>query len=202
MGGLLWGGCARAAAAAALFVVAGCASGGGGAAPAASGGGSGVGSALSNLVFWGATTVPPAPPLPTDDDFECPSIMISGASHRVGGDAVRVQYSLGDVARECLNIRPDGAHTLKIGAQGIVLLGPAGAPGRYDVSVRFVVKDGSQVLATRVARRSVTIPVGDSQAAFTIVEDGLQVPGGHKNRAEIEVGFGSAPAAPRRRAGR
>lgn len=158
------------------------------------------GNALQNLFFWGSATVPPAPPLPEDDDFECPPVDVApnGASHRVGGETVRVQYSLGDLARECTNVQRDHSFTLKIGAEGQVLLGPAGSPGRYDVSVRFAVKDGDRVVASRVQRQAVTVPAGASHASFVIVEQGIQVPPGLKN-ISVEVGFGSGGAEPRRR---
>lgn len=184
----------------AALAMAGCSSSGG----SASSGGQ-PGNALSNLVFWGSPTVPPAPPLPVEDDFECPPISIAaeGAAHRVGGEAVRVQYSMGDIARECTNMKPDGSFTLKVGAEGRVLLGAAGAPGRYDVSVRFVVKDGDKVVVSRVQRQSVTVPAGAAQGSFGMVEQGIQVPPGLKN-LDVEVGFGAggASAGPRRRTAR
>lgn len=158
------------------------------------------GNALQNLFFWGSATVPPAPPLPEDDDFECPAVDVStgGAAHRVGGDTVRVQYSLGDVARECSNVQRDRSFTLKIGVEGRVLLGPAGSPGRYDVSVRFAVKDGERVVASRVQRQAVSIPAGSTQGSFVMIEQGIQVPPGLKSPS-IEIGFGSGGGEPRER---
>ncbi|WP_342359165.1 hypothetical protein [Terrarubrum flagellatum] len=160
------------------------------------------GNALSNLFFWGSPTVPPAPPLPEDSDFECPSVTVAanGAAYRVGGDTVRVQYSMGDTARECTNVQRDGSFTLKVGAEGRVLLGAAGSPGRYDVTVRFVVKANEKPILTRVQRQSVVIPAGATQGSFVMVEQGIQVPPNQRD-LEIEVGFGAggAPAAPRQR---
>lgn len=181
----------------AALALAGCSSTGSGGAPAAT---SQPGNALQNLFFWGSATVPPAPPLPEDDDFECPVVDVSagGAAHRVGGEAVRVQYSLGDVARECSNVQRDHSFTLKVGVEGRVLLGPAGSPGRYDVSVRFLVKDGERVVASRVQRQAVAIPAGSTQGSFVMVEQGIQVPPGLKNPG-IEVGFGAGGAEPRQR---
>lgn len=161
------------------------------------------GSPLANLLIWGSTTVPPAPPLPVDDEFECPPVSIApdGAAYRVGGEAVRVQYSMNDVARECTNIQRDGSFTLKVGVEGRVLLGAAGSAGRYDVSVRFLVKDGERVVASRAQRQSVTVPAGAAQGAFSMVEQGIQVPPGLKN-LEIEVGFGAGGGNARRRSAR
>ncbi|MBN9064048.1 MAG: hypothetical protein BGP06_16615 [Rhizobiales bacterium 65-9] len=158
------------------------------------------GNALQNLFFWGSATVPAPPPLPEDDDFVCPpvDVALNGAAHRVGGETVRVQYSLGDLARECTNVQRDHSFTLKIGAEGQVLLGPAGSPGRYDVSVRFAVKDGERVVASRVQRQSVTVPAGSTQGSFVMVEQGIQVPPGLKN-LNVEVGFGTGGGEPRRR---
>jgi hypothetical protein len=184
-----------AAVAAAALSLAGCM--GGGSAPAASGGAQ-TSNPVSNLIFWGSTTVPAAPPLPVDDDFECPSLTISTAAHRIGGESVRAQYSIGDIARECSNPQPDGSFTLKMGVAGQVLLGPAGAPGRYDVSVRFVVKSGERIVLTRVQRQSVIVPAGATQGQFTMVEQGIQVPAGLRN-LEFEVGLGAGGDAPTRR---
>ena len=114
---------------------------------------------------------------------------------------MRVQYSMGDVARECTNVRPDGSFTLKVGAEGRVLLGSAGSAGRYDVSVRFVVKDGERVVLSRVQRQSVQVPAGTAQGSFTMVEQGIQVPPGLKD-IEIEVGFGAGGQPARRRTAR
>ncbi len=183
------------AVAAAALSLAGCMGGGG--APAASGGAQ-TSNPITNLVFWGSTSVPAAPPLPQDDDFECPSLTISTAAHRIGGESVRAQYSITDIARECTNVQRDGSFTLKMGAAGQVLLGPAGAPGRYDVSVRFVVKSGERVVMTRVQRQAVTVPAGGTQGQFTIVEQGIQIPAGLPS-LEFEVGLGAGGDAPVRR---
>ena len=155
---------------------------------------SGPGNAVQNLIFWGSSTVPPAPLLPTDDDFECPPISVAanGAALRVGGETVRVQYSMGDIARECQNIQRDGSFALKIGVEGRVLLGAAGSPGRYDVPVHFTVKSGERVVASRAQRQAVVVPA-TGQASFQMIEQGIQVPAGLRD-IEIEVGFGAGPA--------
>ena len=154
------------------------------------------GSLLGNLFRFGGTTVPPAAP-PQVDEVECPQVGVidGGAAMRSGsGDAVRSQISIARLARECVG-RPDGSILVKVGVEGRVLLGTAGGSGgRYDTSVRFVVKRGDRVFATKVKRVAAAIPAGDTQATFTVVEDGLVVPPG-VGEYEIDVGLGSAGSA-------
>ena len=148
-----------------------------------------------------ALVVPAAAQLfaPDPDDVECPAIDVfegGSAIRNEAGGAVRSQISIGQTAREC---RVDGdVIRFRIGVQGRALLGQAGAPGTFGVAMRFSVRRGDKVLATRVQRTSVTIPSGDTQAAFALVEEGLSAPRDAINEIELVVGFdrGGAAAKP------
>ena len=154
------------------------------------------GSFLGKLFNFGGSTAPSALP-PQIDEVECPPVGVidGGSAIRVGsGNAVRSQISIARLARECVG-RPDGSIMVKVGVEGRVLLGAGGgAGGRYDAPVRFVVKRGDKVFATKVKRVAGAIPAGDTQASFTVVEDGLVVPPG-VGEYEIDVGLGGAGAS-------
>lgn len=160
------------------------------------------GNVFSNLIFYGGTTVPPVAADPIEE-VDCPQVMIAdgGAALRLGGaDAasVRHQVSIVNVARECSNPLPGGSYTLKVGIEGMALLGPAGANARsMTAPIQIVVKDGDRIIAQRSRSVAVTIPQGQAQAPFTVIEEGIAVPGGTAPR--VEVGLGSPQrGAPRR----
>jgi hypothetical protein len=166
-----------------------------------SGDGGGL-SSLGNMVLFAGTTEPPVAPLPTADTY-CPSVGVTEggaalqtyAAGRVGdAGALRSQVALGQLAREC-SLQPDGSVLVKVGVEGRALQGAVGGGGRFDVPVRIVVKDGSTVFANRVRRTSVTVPAGDTQGTFAIVEEGIVVPPSSSQGFEIEVGLGTGGPA-------
>ncbi|HEY8564167.1 MAG TPA: hypothetical protein VIL65_01610 [Beijerinckiaceae bacterium] len=138
--------------------------------------------------------------VPVEEVAECPQVDIAdgGAALRAGtsADSVRNQITISNVARECIG-QPDGSVRLRVGVEGRVLLGPGGAAGRYTAPVRITVKRNDRVFASRALSVPVTVPAGETQATFAIVESDLAVPPGIDGY-EIEVGLGSAPAGPRR----
>lgn len=149
------------------------------------------GSSFSEFFRNGGSTVPP-PAAPVDDDIECPAVEIfdgGAAIRQAAGSDVRNQISLGQVARECRPAGP-GQIAIKVGAEGRVLLGPAGSPGTFSTSVKILVKRGDKVVATRVARASATVPSGDTQASFVVVEDNLIAP---RSGEELSIQIGLDP---------
>ncbi len=151
-------------------------------------------------IFYGGS-VPPSAPEPEDTDFECPAVEIreGGAAHRFGGDGLRAQAAMVDVAREC---RLEGSNIrISVGVEGRVMLGTSGAPGAYPVPVRIVVKRGDKVIAVRNERVNVTIPKSESLASFVSVHKDIVVP---RNGAELSIsagfdaGGGEMPAAGKR----
>ncbi len=111
------------------------------------------------------------------EDIECPMVEVldGGAALRTeSGGTVRSQLSMGQTARECTLV--GNQISIKIGVEGLALLGPTGTPGTFSAPVRFVAKRGDKVVASRFQRTSVTIPPGQAQASFIVVEDNILVP--------------------------
>ncbi len=171
----------------------------------------GGGGTLRNLLMFSGTPVPPfggttVPPAAASAGIEayCPPVgVIDGGAAlqayagRTGDpNALRNQISLANFARECTG-RADGAILVKVGVEGRALLGPGAASGgRFEAPVRIVIKRGDRVVATRFRRVPVTIPAGDTQGSFVMVEEDLVVPPG-TGEYEIEVGLGGSGAAER-----
>ena len=163
------------------------------------------GNVLSNLFKYGGTTVPPSQPKDLEPAY-CPSVDIAegGAALRtLAGAAVRTQVSLGRVARECAG-REDGSITVKVGVEARVLLGPADAPGRYEVPITVQIKVNDKVVVSRSERTSAVVGPGEAQGFATVVLDDIAVPPAMTADYEIQVGLGgkgnaAAPKARRRK---
>ncbi len=144
--------------------------------------GSGFGTKVGNILAFGTPNPPPAPPKPTDKkEIDCPEIEVLGgaASLRVGGQdnaAVRYQYSMGEVARECSV--EDNKINIKVGVEGRVLLGPAGSAGSFQVPVRIAIRQESdqKPALSKAYRVSAAIAPGETQTTFNMVSEPLQVP--------------------------
>ncbi len=161
------------------------------------------GNPFVNIFKYGGTTKPPEAP-PSPDDVYCPIIDVTegGSSlQTMAGGTVRTQIRLGQLSRAC-RPGPNGGTVVSVGVQGVVLLGPGGAPGRFNAPVTITVKNGTQILARRTHQGAVTIPAGQASGTFTVVEDGIVVPAALAKDFDIEVGLGGVakPArAPRRK---
>lgn len=154
------------------------------------------GNVFSNLFKFGGTTVPPSQPESLDPAY-CPPVEVAegaAASRIMAGATVRTQFSLGRLARECTR-RQDGSITVKTGVEVNVLLGPAGAPGRFDVPVTFQIRHNGKVVTSQVERASVVVGPGEAQGFATIVADGLLVPAALTADYDIAVGVGASRAA-------
>ena len=127
-----------------------------------------------------AQQTPPSP------DLDCPNVDVrSGAAtlsvNAPGADAsatnLRYQASIGQTARECSV--GGGTMTIKVGIQGRVILGPAGAPGQVEVPMRIaVVREGIQprTIWTKLYRVPVTVPPGQTNVPFLQIEEGITFP--------------------------
>lgn len=128
----------------------------------------------------------PAPGQPAaDDDVDCPQVTVrAGAStYGVGatgkpavGNDVRFQASISKMAREC--VRNGGEITARIGIQGRVIAGPAGAPATVEVPLRIAVVQGGvgeKVIASKAYRTTVEMSEGGS-VPFTFVAEDLSYP--------------------------
>ena len=150
----------------------------------------------------------PAAAHPGDEPLRCPSLEVldGTSSYRIyaGADQsngnVRYQFSMGDVARDCT--RSGNDILMKVGVEGRVLLGPAGAPGSFTVPVRIAVRRDSdqKPAAAKLYQVPATIAAGETAGSFTIVTDPIAVPFLTSHADDdytILVGFDSAtkPAA-------
>jgi len=128
----------------------------------------------------------PAPGQPAaDDDIDCPQVTVrAGAStYGVGatgkpavGNDVRFQASITKMARECT--RNGSEITARIGIQGRVIAGPAGAPNTVEVPLRIAVVQGGvgeKVIASKAYRTTVEMSEGGS-VPFTFVAEDLSYP--------------------------
>ena len=125
----------------------------------------------------------PPPPIPK---AECPGVDIRpGAStlnvavkpNEVTAGELRYQVSIRQIARECRV--QDGAISIKIAAEGRIVLGPLGAPGSVDVPLHYaVVREGPQpkVIVAKFKRIRATIGPGKTHAPFVDIDSGLRVP--------------------------
>lgn len=171
-------------------------------------------SSFSSFFNSVSTTATGASDAPVADDITCPDVSVrAGAStlsvsSNVSDDAamnLRYQVGIGQTARECKLV--GNTVTMRVGVQGRVILGPAGGPGQIDVPVRLaVVHEGPnpRPIFTKLNRVSVTIPTGDGNVQFTMIEDEISFPmprAGVIDEYIVYVGFDAMgmrePAKPR-----
>lgn len=131
-----------------------------------------------------AAAAPEGPLMDVDND--CPTVDIrQGASTLAVATKVaqptandlRYQLSFTQLARQCaLN---GTTLRMRVGVQGRIIVGPAGAPSQVDVPVRYaVVQEGVEpkTIVTKFRRVPVAIPPGTHNATFTDVEEDLSFP--------------------------
>jgi len=149
-----------------------------------------------------AQTQPGDPGAPAaESDLTCPPIAIragastyavAAAGKQAVGNDVRFQVTIGKTAREC-NL--SGAEiTARIGIQGRVIAGPAGAPPSVEIPLRIAVVQGGvteKVIATKAYRTSVGM-TEDGSVPFSFVADDLVYPvpqGGTGDNYVFYIGF-------------
>ena len=123
----------------------------------------------------------------TPPEIDCPSVQVrEGAATyamNASDDAdqsaltLRAQATFGQNAREChVNA---GVLTIKVGVQGRVILGPAGAPSGFVVPLRYaLVQEGIQpkTVWTKFYAVPVNLPSGSTNVQFTHVMEDIAVP--------------------------
>jgi len=124
---------------------------------------------------------------PSDEpqpDMDCPQVTIrAGAStyavaepgQQAVGNAVRFQATITKMARDCT--KAGGEITARIGIQGRVIAGPAGAPPSVEVPLRVAVVQGGvgeKVIASKAYRTTVEMQSGS--VPFTFVAEDLTYP--------------------------
>jgi hypothetical protein len=128
---------------------------------------------------------PQADPSEPQADMDCPQVAIrAGAStyavaapgQQAVGNAVRFQATITKMARDCT--KANGEITARIGIQGRVIAGPAGAPPSIEVPLRVAVVQGGvgeKVIATKAYRTTVNLGE-DESVPFTFVAEDLVYP--------------------------
>jgi hypothetical protein len=106
---------------------------------------------------------------------------------------LRYQLTFVELARQCTLVG-NTVH-MRVGAQGRVVVGPAGAPSQVDVPLRYaVVREGVQpkTIVTKFKRFPVSVPPGTGNVLFTDIEDDLSFPRPTQSELEnyvVYVGF-------------
>jgi hypothetical protein len=137
-------------------------------------------------LFGGGKSDDAAPSAPADGQMEtggltCPDVKVrAGAStyavaapgkQAVGSD-VRYQATITRTARDC-NLS-GGQITARIGIQGRVIVGPAGAPASVEIPLRVAVVQGGvneKTITTTVVRSTVSMGEGLSVPFSVVAED-------------------------------
>jgi hypothetical protein len=140
--------------------------------------------------LFGGKTEQPAPgdsaaSSEAQDDLTCPPVSIrAGAStysvappgkQAVGND-LRFQATITRTARQCTKL--GGEITAKVGVQGRVIAGPAGAPSTVEIPLRVAVVQGGvqeKTIATKVYRTTVTMDE-TGNVPFSMVMDEMVYP--------------------------
>jgi hypothetical protein len=150
---------------------------------------------------------PQADPSEPQADMDCPQVTIrAGAStfavaapgkQAIGND-VRYQATITKMARDCT--KAGGEITARIGIQGRVIAGPAGAPPSIEVPLRVAVVQGGvgeKVIATKAYRTTVNMGE-DESVPFTFVAEDIVYPtpsGRDADKYIFYVGFDPQLAA-------
>lgn len=171
--------------AALMLAVSACSSPDGiGASPVSSGGGT-FRERMASL-FGSDSTAAAATTAPSFNDYDCPPINIrSGAStlmahvpnQEPSATNLRYQVSIGQTARECAAL--GATMTIKVGMQGRVIIGPAGATGQIEVPIRMaLVREGPEpkTIWTKLYRIPVGIPPNQPNVSFLHIEEDLTFP--------------------------
>lgn len=166
-------------------MLAGC--GGGSMFGSSSGTGSSVGGRFSQLFGSSSqdasTSSSPSTQTTENSELTCPSVAIRfGAStlavgapgKPASGNDLRYQGTITRTARDC-NLS-NNQITARIGIQGRIIVGPAGAPPNIDIPLRVaVVQEGApeKIIFTKAYRTSVTIPPGELNTEFSLVAEDI-----------------------------
>ena len=130
------------------------------------------------------------------------------ASSAVGND-LRFQATITRTARDCSG--NGGQITARIGIQGRVIAGPAGAPATVEIPLRVAVVQGGvqeKTIATKAYRTTVSMTRGQQRAVQLVAEDLVYPapPGAVGDSYIFYIGFDPQalkpePKAPRKKVG-
>ena len=143
---------------------------------------------FSNVVTTSAdrSALASAQPTPPSMDENCPSadvrqgastLAIATKTQQATGSDLRYQLSITQLARQCALEGPE--IRMRVGVQGRVIVGPAGAPNQVDVPLRYaVVREGvdPKTIVSKFRRVPVSMPPGAPNVVFTDIEEDLSFP--------------------------
>ena len=195
--------------AAAAAVLSGC---GGGSnifsAPADSGSIPSISDRYNQLFGSRSQAVGEAPPAADGTELDCPVVKIrAGAStyavappgKQPVASELRYQATITRTARDCT--RSSGQIVARIGIQGRVIAGPAGAPATVEIPLRVAVVQAGvheRVIATKVYRTTVSM-TEDTSVPFSVVGEDLAYsmpPGATSESYVFYIGFDPQAVTP------
>lgn len=130
----------------------------------------------------------------------CPPVTLreGTASYRTyakGGkdDPTKVVYqaSLADTTRQC--VQSEDSLTVTVVAQGRIVAGPAGGPGKVTMPIRVAATDGEKTLYSELTQYPVEVPPGSTNTQFVFTKTDVTVPAGAGADAKIYIGFDEGP---------
>src|SRR5689334_2134123 len=148
----------------------------------------------------------PTPPSMADN---CPSadirqgastLAIATKTQQATGSDLRYQLSITQLARQCALEGPEVR--MRVGVQGRVIVGPAGAPNQVEVPLRYaVVREGVEpkTIVSKFRRIPVPLPSGTTNVTFTDIEENLRFPIPSPTELEayvVYIGFDAAGERP------
>jgi hypothetical protein len=142
---------------------------------------------FSNVVTTSAdrTALAQAQPAPSMND-NCPpaeirqgasTLAIAAKTQQPTASDLRYQLSITQLARQCALEGPEVR--MRVGVQGRVIVGPAGAPNQVDVPLRYaVVREGVEpkTITSKFRRIPVSLAQGATNVMFTDIEEDLRFP--------------------------
>jgi len=138
-----------------------------------------------------AAAQPAAPSL----DDNCPSadirqgastLAVAAKTQQPQASDLRYQLSITQLARQCALEGPEVR--MRVGVQGRVIVGPAGAPNQVEVPLRYaVVREGVEpkTIVSKFRRIPVALAPGVTNVVFTDIEEDLRFP--MPSPAELEA---------------
>lgn len=108
-------------------------------------------------------------------------------------DKLLFQASLADATRQCT--ANESTMTINVVAQGRIVEGPAGAPGKTTLPILVEVLDGDKVISSQKVAMPVDIPSGGTQFVFN--KPDVQIPnavGGASRFTRVRLGFDTGAA--------
>ena len=136
------------------------------------------------------SSLPPAPPAGpagiAAPPVDCPpveyrqgaaTLVVNGTGGEGSALGLRYQGNFVQTARECQ--LGGGQLTIKVGVQGRIVVGPAGAPGQITIPLRYaLVREGQEqkTIWTKLFMVPVAVPGGQLNVPFIHVEEEMTVP--------------------------